>query len=115
MTTPADRDQIIADAKSLPDLIAKAQAADPDLAAQLIPKSLVYSKTPYGTLIVSGVSWLAAKYGLACAAGAVATNCWTPDTVNLVAGFAAMAGAFIGSAIMRYIIKSPIGGILKAK
>ena len=117
------RDQVIADAKSLPDLIAKAQSIDPGLAAQLTAKSLVASKTPYGTIAFTAVAWLAAHYGLACpvtvtqsvTSGTITLiqGCWTPDTINMLSGLAAMAGAFIGSAVMRYVTKSPIGGILK--
>ena len=52
-----------------------------------------------------------AASGVASAANSVATNCWTPEDINLAAGFAAMAGAFIGSYIMRYVTSAPISGL----
>lgn len=105
------RDKLVAVSQSVPDLIAKAKAVDPALAAQLTAKPLAASKTPWGTVAASGISWALAKYGLSCSAGAVATNCWTPDDINLAAGIAAMVGAFVGSYVMRYISSSPIAGI----
>ena len=94
---PTVRDQVIADAKSLPDLIAKAQANDPALAAQLTGKSLLASKSPIGTLAAGVVTWLAGRYGLG----------WDDMTCNLVAG----AAVLIGGYAMRYVTSGPIAGI----
>lgn len=109
--TPTTRNALIEDAKGLPDLIEKAKVADPQLADFLLGKSLIASKTPWGVLAGSGIGFLATHYGLACAANSVATNCWTPEDINLAGGFAAMAGAFIGSYIMRYVTSAPISGL----
>ena len=95
---PTVRDQVIADAKSLPDLIAKAQTVDPALAEQLTAKSLAASKTPWGTLASGIIGWLVAHYGLG----------WDSATCDLVAGGAVLLGSYA----MRYVTKSPIGGIL---
>ena len=122
---PTVRDQVIAEARSLPDLLAKAQTVDPALVQQLTAKSLVASKTPYGTIAFTAVAWLATHYGLACPVNiatqgatsgtiAVVQGCWTPDTINMLSGLAAVVGAGVGSAIMRCITKSPIGGFFKA-
>ena len=92
------RDKIIADAKSLPDLIATAKTVDPDLAAQLTPKALIASKSPAGTLAAGVVAWLVSHYGLG----------WDQATCDLVAGLAVLAGGYA----MRYITASPIGGII---
>ena len=109
--TATTRDQLVASARSVPDLIAKAQAIDPALAAQLTAKPLIASKTPVGVLVGMVIGWGLAKYGLACAAGSIATNCWTSDDINLAAGVATMAGGVIASYVMRYITSSPIAGI----
>lgn len=98
-TTP--RDQLVADAKSLPDLIAKAQAVDPALASQLTPKALAASKTPWGVVAGYAVTWLVSHYGLG----------WDADTCALVAGVAVLLGSYA----MRYVTSSPIGGWFKAK
>lgn len=94
---PTVRDQVVADAKSLPDLIAKAQAVDPALAAQLTAKPLLASKSPIGTLIAGVVAWLAGRYGLG----------WDQSTCDLVAGCAVLLGGYG----MRYVTASPIAGI----
>lgn len=97
--TPSVRDQIIADAKSLPDLINTAKSVDPQLAASLTPKALLASKSPAGTLASGIVAWLVPRYGLG----------WDQATCDLVAGAAVLAGGYA----MRYITTSPISGILK--
>lgn len=98
-------------AQDMPHLVAMLQTADPTLAQQIEGKSLVASKTPWGTLVCSAVAFFATKYGLACTA-AVTTNCWSNDTVDLVGGLAAMGGALVGSYIMRSITSAPITGVL---
>ena len=106
------RDQIIAGAKSAPELLAVAQIVDPAMAASLTPKALIASKTPWGTLACSAIGWLVTKYGMACTS-AVATKCWTPEDVNLAAGLVAMLGAVVGSYLMRFVSSSPIAGVFK--
>ena len=103
-------DQIVAQAKDLPQLISMANTFNPALAASLTAKPLIASKSPWGVLVCAGVGLIASRYGLACM-GAATANCWSPDTVNLIGGLATMAGAFVGSFIMRYVTRSPIGGV----
>jgi hypothetical protein len=89
---------IVAGAQSLPGLIASLQAVDPSLATQLESKPLIASKTPWGVLLVAGIAWGSAKYGLGFDA--------TTDT--LVAG----AGVVLGSYLMRLITKQPVSGVI---
>lgn len=113
-TTPTDlvvklKQAAQAGATDVPQVARALAVLDPDLA----PKALIASKTPWGTVAVAAVSGLATKYGLAC--GAVATaSCWTPETVDWVAGVATLAGTVIGSYIMRYVTKTPIAGVVTA-
>jgi hypothetical protein len=106
-------------AKDVPTLIAGVKAIDPDLAAQLIDKTLRQSKTPWGTLAGTAagtaIAWAIAHFSLACGPAATA-GCWDADTVATVTDIAKLGGAalgtLVGSYIMRYITVSPIGGIL---
>jgi hypothetical protein len=84
-------------AQSLPDLIAKLSVANPTMADQLTSKSLITSKSLYGTPIVTAIAFLSAKYGLG----------WDDTTVNLVSLFVLLAA----SAGFRLLTKSPIGGV----
>lgn len=84
-------------AQDVPSLVANIKAVDPGLADQLTDKALVYSKTPWGTLAVAGVSWLASRYGLG----------WSPEVCALVGAL----GLLVGSYTMRYVSSSPIGGL----
>ncbi len=93
------RDFAISQAKNLPQLIAFLSAADPKLADAIKGKSLIASKSPWGTLAVTVVSWAAAHWGLG----------WSDDTCNLVAG----AGVVLGSYAMRYITRAQITGFVK--
>jgi hypothetical protein len=94
------KDRLIADAKSLPDLIAKAQLVDPAFATSLTAKPLLASRSPAGTLLAGVVAWLAGRYGLG----------WDDMTCNLVAG----VGVLLGGYAMRSITSSPIKGIISA-
>jgi hypothetical protein len=93
------RDMLIADAKSLPDLIAKAAAADPALAKQLTAKPLVASKSVWGSAIALVVSWCVTRYGLG----------WDDGTSALVTGLIDMAV----TAAVRVVTSQPINGIVK--
>lgn len=96
-----------AGATNVPQVARALAVLDPNLA----PKALIASKTPWGTVAVAAVSGLVTKFGLAC--GAVATaSCWTPETVDWVAGVATLAGTVVGSYVMRYMTKAPIAGIV---
>lgn len=105
------RDLVIADARSLPDLIAKAEVDDPELAKQLTAKPLIASKSPAGVVVCALISWLATRYGLSCSVTSDPATCWTPDTINLVGGVATLVGAAVGAYIMRFITAGPIKGI----
>jgi hypothetical protein len=91
----------VAEAQTLPDLVKAFETAEPSLATALKGKTLVASKTPWGTLLVTAVGWAAAKYGLH----------WDSNTVDLVAGAATLAGAYV----MRYVTGSRIVGVLRSK
>jgi hypothetical protein len=95
---PNLQDHLVAAARSMPELIASAQAMDPALAEQLTGKALVYSKTVWGTPIVMVVSWAASRYALG----------WDPATCSAVAG-AITWGAVI---VLRSITRAPIVGVL---
>ncbi len=91
----------VATAKNLPDLIQKAHDIDPSLAAAISGKALIASKTPWGTLLAAGVSYLAAKKGLG----------WDEATCELVAG----AGVLVGAYLMRWISPERITGFFTKK
>jgi hypothetical protein len=95
-TVTAATNDAIAAAKDLPSLVTGLQATNPALAQQIEGKALLASKTPWGTLAVSAVSYLASKYGLG----------WDADTCTLVAGAGLVAGAYA----MRYLTAAPISG-----
>lgn len=92
------QDQIVAEAKSLPDLIAAAQAVDPNLAASLTPKSLVGSKTAILPLVTWAVAAAASHYGLGWDEG-------TSATVASAVSYLVLLG-------VRTVTRSPIGSIL---
>lgn len=101
-------------AQDMPELVSLLQTVNPALAQQIEGKALVASKSPWGTLAGSAVGFLAAKYGLTCTAATLAAgNCWTPETVNLIGGGAAMLGAFVASYLMRSVTIAPITGLFK--
>jgi hypothetical protein len=85
VVSPDFRDQLIADAKSLPDLVNKAQTFDPPLAAALTQQASMASATPLGAFLAAGAAWLAAHYGLG----------WGETFDNLVAGGAIVVGGYL--------------------
>lgn len=89
----------IREARDLPDLIDRLQVASPTLAAQFVGKSLAASRTPWGTLLLPVVAYLAARYGLG----------WTPDVDALVAGVAVLVGSYA----MRAATRVPITGLFR--
>ena len=97
MASAAIRDQVIADARSLPDLIAKASTLDPQLAQQLTTKSAVASASLWGTVISLIVTWAVTKWGLG----------WNGDTCALVSGVLSMGV----NAIVRRITDPRVTGI----
>lgn len=92
------RDQLIANANSLPDLIAHAEVLDPALAQQLTGKSLFASRSAPAILIASLITWGATKYGLN----------FDATTVDLLT----MAVGTIVAYAMRWITRAPITGLI---
>lgn len=88
------RDQIVADAKNVPDLIAKAQTADPWLAQQLTGKSLFSSKSPPAIIVAALITWASTKYGFG----------WDQSTVDLLT----MVVGVIAAYGMRFVTSAPI-------
>lgn len=97
-TTRAD--QAVATARDLPDLIQKASALDPDLAAKFTGKSLLASKTFYGSILVIVVTEVARRYSLG----------WDPTTVDIVAGAIDLAAL----SALRAMSEHPITGWFRA-
>lgn len=79
------RDELIARATSLPDLISSAQALDPELAAVLTGKAKSASLTPLGGLLAGLVAGIAAHYGLG----------WSESFDAEVAGAAVAIGGYV--------------------
>ncbi len=96
--TPAEN-AAIREARDLPDLINRLESASPALAAQLVGKSLAASRTPWGTLLLPVVAYLATRYGLG----------WTPDIDALVAGVAVLVGSYA----IRAATRVPITGVFR--
>ena len=90
--------QVVADARSLPELVRGFERTSPDLAKSIEGKSLIASRTPWGVLLAGAIGWAAARYGLG----------WDSNTVDLVAGLAVLAGGYA----MRYVTTGPIRGLL---
>lgn len=84
-TTPTIRDQVIADAKSWPDLLQRASVLDPALEAVLTGRGAAASKTPIGALLSAGVAWAASHYALG----------WGQEFDNTIAGLAIVAGGYL--------------------
>lgn len=85
ITPPDIRDKVIADAKSLPDLVSSAEVLDPALASALTQQASLASATPLGAFLAAGLAWLAAHYGLG----------WGETFDNLVAGAAIVVGGYL--------------------
>lgn len=82
---PNVRDQIIADARTLPGLIAVAQARDPVLANAILGRATSAAKTQGGAAVAGAVTWIAARYGLGWDAG---IDEIVAGLITLVAGLA---------------------------
>ena len=93
------RDQLIANAKDVPSLIAAAQTADPALADALTPKALIASKTVWGSAVGLVVGWVVTKYALG----------WDPNTCAVVTGLLTLGLTAAG----RALASSPISGFFK--
>jgi hypothetical protein len=85
---------VVADARDLPSLVATLQQADPVLAQQITGKALFASRSFWGNFLVPGVAYAAGRYGLG----------WDHDTCAIVAGGILV----VTSAVLRYMTTSPI-------
>lgn len=86
---------------TLLELVANLRTADPALAQQIEGKSLLASRTPWGTLLAGIIAWGAAHYGLNL----------SPDAQVELAGL----GVVIGSYAMRYVTAAPISSIVSGQ
>lgn len=113
--TPSVRENyVIAIAHGTPDMLQKAETMAPDLAAKWTGKAIVWSKSPWGTLLSGVIGMFATKYGLACIPDvAISKACWTPEFIATVSGFAGLGGAWVGAYIMRCVTSLPITGVVK--
>lgn len=94
------RDNLVRDASSVPDLIAKAEAIDPNLAASLQAKALLGSKTVWAPLATWIVTSVVSYFGVG----------WDETTSTMIASLLAWAAVIV----CRYLTRSPIGGIVTA-
>ena len=92
---PSVRDQVIAAATSLPDLIQKASVLDPALAAALNANATAASKTPIGALVAGAVGLLATKYGFG----------WPEAMDDLIAGALVLIGGYVTHAVQAHFAK----------
>ena len=94
----ATENAVVREARSVPDLVGKLQQVDSPLATQIAGKAIVASRTPWGTVLVPAVAWLATRYGLG----------WSPDLDASIAGVLVLVCSFC----MRAITRTPITGWL---
>jgi len=95
---PQVRDTLIAEAHNLPELIVLAHVNDPQLAASLTEKPLLYSRTIWAPPIVALITVLAARYGLDL----------DGQTTAIIAGGLIWAT----TVAIRVVTRSPIGSVL---
>lgn len=93
-------DEAINQARTLPELIRNLSRVSPDLAQQLVGKSLLASKSVWGNAIAMVVAWAVTKWGLG----------WDAQTSAEVTGAVVMAATIA----LRYVTRQPISGILSA-
>lgn len=79
------RDNLVDSAKSMPDLVAKAETDDPVLAKALTGQAQQFSVTPIGTVLTMLVSGAAARYGLG----------WSPEFCAVVGGAIGLGGGYL--------------------
>lgn len=92
-------DDAISSAKGAPELVAKLQTADPELAQQIEGKALFASRTPAGVFLATAIAYVSTKYGLG----------WDPAFVAMVSGGVLLVAAYA----LRAITTSPITGWFK--
>ena len=92
----------VAEAKSLPMLIANLEAVDPDLVKQLETKPLIASRTPWGVAFASLIGMAAAHYGIGL----------DTSTDALLSGGLVLLFTLAGSYVMRRVTKQPVAGIV---
>jgi|SRR6185437_4068040 len=99
-------DQAIEVSRDGAKLIANLQTADPALYAQLVGSLATYGKSASAPVVGALIGALVARYGLGCT-NPTATNCFTPDTVNLLTEVIVGAGTALGAVVMHWIGKIP--------
>ena len=108
LTQSPATDAVVKAAQDVPQLLAGLNTLDPTWQQQLAGKSLWTTKSVPVTIVSIVVGKVVAHYGLACAAGAVAATCWTPDTVSMVSDGIGLGLGVIAGYIMRYFTRVPI-------
>lgn len=94
------RDQIVAGASNLNQLVKTAETYDPDLAARLTTKAAIYSKTNWFVPLSMVLSWAASHFGFALDA----------DTTSMVI---VVVGSVV-TWIMRFSSKGAVSGVVAA-
>ena len=89
------RDTVIADAKSLPDLLQKASVLDPTLAAALNAKAVGASLTPLGGVVGMIISGVVSHYGLG----------WSDDVTKIIAGSFVVIGGYLTHWVQQKLAK----------
>lgn len=94
------RSSLIAGAKSLPDLVRKADTLDPQLASALRGKSLLAARSPPVVLLAGALTWAAGHWGLG----------WDPEFTSMLAGAAVLGAGYV----MRMFTSAPVTGFARA-
>ena len=95
-------DKAIATSASKTELVDKLQVVAPDLAAALVGKALIASKSPWGTIAGTVIGYVVAKYVLG----------WDENTQQVLAGAVVLAFTAAAAYIMRYFTSAPIVAIV---
>lgn len=100
-SNPVLRNELIAQANSLPHLIDLAEKSDPQLAESLTSKSLIGSKSVWAPAATWLVTQAVGYFGLG----------WDASTSAMVSSLL----AWVAVVITRYFTRAPIGGVLTAE
>lgn len=106
MTDPTPspvRDAIVRASHDMPDLIARAREADPDLWKSLTGSAFLTSKGVWGPVLTAGLTWLSTKYGLG----------WDDPAVGEVSLAISLVASLAAGALIRVFgTKGPITSVL---
>jgi hypothetical protein len=95
----SDRPRRLPPRRTCPACWPDSRAINSPLADQITGKSLVASKTPIVTLLVTAAAWASTKWGLG----------WSDAVDEAVAGFALLVASYV----MRYVSTLPITGLFQ--